>query len=123
MEKLYRKKSNGRYESIGFNDIPDLTDGIWLVQSKPGWKSSSNLIFRIGDVKGIVDITTHAALQAMSNDLALYVSKLQDESSDEYLDAKELLGTWIKGPISISGIASADLSSLLLRRIAFNLAK
>lgn len=123
MEKLYRKKSNGRYESIGFNDVPDLTDGIWLVQSKPGWKSSSNLIFRIGDVKGLVDITTHAALQAMSNDLALYVSKLQDESSDEYLDAKELLGTWIKGPISISGIASADLSSLLLRRIAFNLAK
>ena len=123
MEKLYRKRSNGRYESIGFNDVPDLTDGIWLVQSKPGWKSSSNLIFRIGDVKGLVDITTHAALQAMSNDLALYVSKLQDESSDEYLDAKELLGTWIKGPISISGIASADLSSLLLRRIAFNLAK
>ena len=123
MEKLYRKKSNGRYESIGFNDIPDLTDGIWLVQSKPGWKSSSNLLFRIGDVKGIVDITTHAALQAMSNDLALYVSKLQDESSDEYLDVKELFGTWIKGPISISGIASADLSSLLLRRIAFNLAK
>lgn len=123
MEKLYRKKSNGRYESIGFNDVPDLTDGIWLVQSKPGWKSSSNLIFRIGDVKGLVDITTHAALQAMSNDLALYVSKLQDESSDEFLDAKELLGTWIKGPISISGIASADLSSLLLRRIAFNLAK
>lgn len=123
MEKLYRKKSNGRYESIGFNDVPDLTDGIWLVQSKPGWKSSSNLLFRIGDVKGLVDITTHAALQAMSNDLALYVSKLQDESSDEYLDAKELLGTWLKGPISISGIASADLSSLLLRRIAFNLAK
>ena len=123
MEKLYRKRSNGRYESIGFNGVPDLTDGIWLVQSKPGWKSSSNLIFRIGDVKGLVDITTHAALQAMSNDLALYVSKLQDESSDEFLDAKELLGSWIKGPISISGIASADLSSLLLRRIAFNLAK
>ena len=123
MEKLYRKRSNGRYESIGFNDVPDLTDGIWLVQSKPGWKSSSNLIFRIGDVKGIADITTHAALQAMSNDLALYVSKLQDESSVEYLDAKKLLGSWIRGPISTNGIAPADLSSLLLRRIAFNLDK
>lgn len=34
MEKIYRKLENGRYVEAGYN-IPDISDGIWVVQTKP----------------------------------------------------------------------------------------
>ena len=75
MEKLYRKNSKGRYESIGYNSIPDLSDGIWLVQSSPSSRSVSSLVWKVGDLKRPVDIVTHASLQAVADDLVSYLMK------------------------------------------------
>jgi hypothetical protein len=50
MEKLYRKKKNGRYEEvIGYTDT--LSDGIWLVQTKPYSRSLTSLLWKVGDLK------------------------------------------------------------------------
>jgi hypothetical protein len=121
METLYRKKKNGRYEEvIGYTDT--LSDGIWLVQTKPYSRSLTSLLWKVGDLKRIADVTTHAALQSYEDDLCNYLMKLTDSTSDEYKDAVETIGSgWIKGPIGYSNISARDLCILFLRQIAINI--
>ena len=120
MEELYRKKKNGRYEKVvGYTDT--LPDGIWLVQTKPSSTRISSLIWKVGDLKRVVDVTTHAALQSYDDNLTNYLMKLTDINSEEYKDAVLQLGSWIKDPIEFTGISPNDLSILILRQIAINI--
>jgi hypothetical protein len=120
MEELYRKKKNGRYEKVvGYTDT--LPDGIWLVQTKPSSTRISSLIWKVGDLKRVADVTTHAALQSYDDNLTNYLMKLTDANSEEYKDAVLQLGSWIKDPIDIRGISPNDLSILILRQIAINI--
>lgn len=120
METLYRKKKNGRYEEvIGYTDT--LSDGIWLVQTKPYSKSLTSLVWKVGDLKRIADVTTHAALQSYEDDLTDYLMKLTDANSEEYKSAVGQMGGWIKGPIGYSNISARDLCILFLRQIAINI--
>ena len=120
MEELFRKQSNGRYKKvIAYRDI--LQDGIWVIQSNPSSTSISSLVWKVGDLKRIADITTHAALQSYENDLTNYLVKLTDVNSEEYKNAVIQLGSWIKEPINITGISPRDLSILILRQIAINI--
>ena len=118
MEKMYRKLPNGRYEYIGYSGVPDLSDGIWLVQTNPHSRSVSSLIWKVGNLKRPVDIVTHASLQAISDDLASYLMKLGDIDSDEYKEAVEIMGGYIRGPIHFSNVSASDIVSLLIRQIA-----
>lgn len=121
MEKLYRKNSNGRYqEVIGYTDT--LSDGIWLVQTKPYSRSISSLVWKVGDLKRIADITTHASLQSYEDDLTNYLIKITDSNSEEYKSAVEQIGNgWIKGPIGYSNISARDLCILFLKQMAINI--
>jgi hypothetical protein len=118
MEKVYRKNSKGRYEVIGYNNIPDLSDGIWLVQSNSGSRSITSLVWKVGDLKRPVDIVTHASLQAISGKLTSYLMKLSDDQSDEYKEAANIMGGYIRGPIHFTNISAHDIVSLLIRQIA-----
>jgi hypothetical protein len=120
MEELFRKQSNGRYKKvIAYRDI--LQDGIWVIQSKPSSTSISSLVWKVGDLKRIADITTHAALHSYGDNLTNYLVKLTDVNSQEYKDAVIQLGSWIKEPIDFTGISPRDLSILILRQIAINI--
>ena len=120
MNELYRKKKNGRYEKVvGYIDT--LPDGIWLVKTKPSSTRISSLIWKVGDLKRVADVTTHAALQSYDDNLTNYLMKLTDINSEEYKDAVLQLGSWIKDPIDIRGISPNDLSILILRQIAINI--
>ena len=120
MEELYRKKKNGRYQKVvGYSDT--LQDGIWLVQTKPSSTRISSLIWKVGDLKRIADVTTHAALQSFDDNLTEYLLKLTDINSEEYKDAVLQLGSWLKDPIEFTGISPNDLSILILRQIAINI--
>jgi hypothetical protein len=120
MEELYRKKNNGRYEKVvGYTNT--LQDGIWLVQTKPSSTRISSLIWKVGDLKRVADVTTHAALQSYDDNLTNYLMKLTDINSEEYKDAVLQLGSWIKNPIEFTGISPNDLSILILRQIAINI--
>lgn len=118
MEKMYRKLPSGRYEYIGYSGVPDMSDGIWLVQTKPHSKSITSLVWKVGDLKRPVDIVTHASLQTMTDKLSGYLMKLGDDQSDEYKDAVELMGGYIRGPIHFANISASDIVSLLIRQIA-----
>jgi len=120
MEELYRKKKNGRYEKV-IGHIDTLQNGIWLVQTKPSSTRISSLIWKVGDLKRVADVTTHAALQSYDDNLTNYLMKLTDANSEEYKDAVLQLGSWIKDPIDIRGISPNDLSILILRQIAINI--
>ena len=120
MEELYRKKKNGRYQKVvGYSDT--LQDGIWLVQTKPSSTRISSLIWKVGDLKRVADVTTHAALQSFDDNLTEYLLKLTDINSEEYKDAVLQLGSWLKDPIEFTGISPNDLSILILRQIAINI--
>lgn len=118
MEKMYRKLPSGRYEYIGYSSIPDISDGIWLVQSNSHRRSVSSLIWKVGDLKRPVDIVTHASLQAVADNLVSYLMKLSDVESDEYKEAVEIMGGYIRGPIHFTNISASDIVSLLIRQIA-----
>jgi hypothetical protein len=120
MEELYKKKANGRYKKvIAYRDT--LQDGIWVIQSNPLSTSISSLVWKVGDLKRIADVTTHAALQSYEDNLTNYLVKLTDVNSQEYKDAVLQLGIWIKQPIDFTGISPRDLSILILRQIAINI--
>lgn len=119
MEKLYRKKENGRYEPIGYCAGQTLEDGIWLVQSDPGMTSVTSLLWKVGEVKRPVDVVSFAAITAMTDKVARYLSNLREMDSDQYKEAKELLGGYLTGEIRYYGVSPYDLASLVLRKIAF----
>lgn len=119
-EIVYRKVGR-KYVSCGYNNIPELSDGIWLIKSHDGGGSQTSVFWRVGDMKRPVDIVTHAALQSISDDLSQYLVKLGDVNSKEYLEAKEIIGGRINGGIQYSNASASEVASLFLRRIAIHL--
>jgi hypothetical protein len=120
METIYRKAGK-RYIPIGYNNIPDISDGIWLVQTKEHSKATTSLLWRVGELKRPVDVVTHASLMSINDELASYLVRLTNIKSKEYLEAKEILGGYLTGNISYGGISASDLCGLFLRQIAIDL--
>lgn len=120
MEELYRKKSNGRYQKVGYSGIPDLTEGIWMVQDHVNGKSTSSLIWKVGDLKRPADITTHVAFQSIFDEIVRYVVKLTEGTSEEFEKVKKELGGWIRGNegIGVYNISPSDFATIILRKIA-----
>ena len=124
MEKVYRKLPNGRYEHIGYNNTPDISNGVWLVQNGKGYKSHSSLLWRVGDTGRVTDVITHAKLQTMNDELCTYLMNLtKSEDTPERQDAKEILGGYLRGDIGFYGISPSDLTSLFVRQIGLILEK
>lgn len=121
MEKVYRKNSKGRYEECGLSYSERLSDGIWLVQNKPHSRSFESLLWKVGDLKRPVDVTTHAALYSFQDKLTDYLMKLTEKGSLELGEAKELLGGYLKGEVGFYNISASDLCQLFLRQIAKNI--
>lgn len=96
----------------------DMTDGIWMVSSKPGVKSMTSLYWRVGDFKRPVDIVTHAGLQMLEEDLSRYLMKLGDKDSEEFKKAKEICGGWLTEPVGYCNISASQLVSLFIRKLS-----
>jgi hypothetical protein len=120
MEKLYRKLSNGRYVEAGY-DTDLMSDGVWLVQTKPSSRSVTSLVWRVGEIKRPADIVTHASLQTLESELGKYIHQLTKEDSAEYQELKKMYGDWVGGPLTIVNVTCSELASLVLRRIAIQL--
>ena len=118
MTELYRKNSKGRYEKCGLDVGNDLSDGIWLIKTNPHSRSTTSLVWKVGDLKRPVDVVTIAALQTMESKLANYLMKLGEEGSEELKEAREMFGGYLKGAVGYVNISASDLCSLFLRRIA-----
>jgi len=123
MEELYRKQKNGKYKLAGYSGVPDLSDGIWMVQSKEACKTTSNLLLRISDLKRPVDVTTQAAMFSIGDELSAYLLALNDQNTEEWKHAKEFLAGWLSGEVNITNISMYDLSSLILKFIANKIEK
>ena len=107
----------------GYTSVPDLTDGIWLVQNMPNVKSKTSLIWRVGDLKRPVDVVTHASLQTMTDDLASYLSRLGDPESNEFKEANEICSHQLGSGIRYYNVSASDLCSLFIREISKKLEK
>lgn len=121
MEKLYRKKENGRYEEYTYGYKGELGDGIWLVQTKPYSKSYSSLFWKVGDIKRPCDVTTHVSIQSMGDDIVEYVQKLKNKDSEEFAEAKDIMGGYIGGELQIGNFSTSDLVQLILRKVALKI--
>lgn len=120
MEKVYRKVGK-KYISCGYNNVPDLSDGIWIINSKSNSTSMSNVAWRVGNIDRPCDITTHAALQSLEEDLSSYLLKLGDVNSQKFIQAKEDSGGWLKHPVQYGNISASHLCTLFLKRISLHL--
>ena len=123
MEEIFRKVKlpNGKhkYVSIGYEYNRDvIPQGIWLVTRTPGSMGMTGLIYKIGDIKQ-ADIMLHGNLQAYSNEVASYLSRLTDVNDTiEQKEAKEILGAYYQDNPAIYNISMGDLASLILRKLA-----
>jgi hypothetical protein len=120
MEKVYRKVGR-KYVSCGFNSMPDMSDGIWIVKSNANSKSHTSLFWKVGNLDRPCDVVTHAALQSIEQDLANYLVRLGDEKSKEFAEAKDISGGYLTKPVGYYNISAGELVSLLLRRMAIHL--
>jgi hypothetical protein len=118
MEQLFRKNNKGRYEACGYDVQNQISDGLWLVQTKPNSRSLTSLVWKVGDLKRPADVVTIAALQSFESTLVNYLAKLTEEGSEELKEAREILGGCSKGTIGYRNISASDLCSLFLRRLA-----
>jgi hypothetical protein len=116
MEALYRKKENGRYEHVGYN-CNNIPEGIWLITKNLYSKSTSGLIYRIGDVP-YADVRIHALMTSFEDELSSYLLNLITEGSRESKEAREILGGWLKEGIKLYNISPKNMIQLILRKLA-----
>lgn len=79
------------------------------------------MVWKVGNLDRPADITTHAALQSVSDDLAQYLVNLGKADSKEFKEAQEINGDSLKWPVEYGNISASQLCSLFLRRIALSL--
>jgi hypothetical protein len=99
----------------------ELSDGLWLVQNKPSSRSITSLFWKVGDLKKLSDVTTHAVLISLENELSDYLLKLTDENSEEFIEAKKISGGYLINPISYTNISASDLCGFFLRKLAIKI--
>ena len=119
MEDMYRKLKDGTFEHIGLNSVPDISDGIWLVQNRKHSKGYTSLLWKVGDTGRATDVLTHGKIHSLHDELCTYIQELTKKDSSVHKDAKELLGGFFREDFHFTGLSPSDLISLLLRKISF----
>lgn len=114
MESLY-KKIKGKYVDAGYIGAPELYDGVWLVQKRKYSKSTSSLIWKLGDIP-MADVNLHVSIMKHEDELVSYLMKLKDIDSDEYKEAANLSGH-INGPLEFYNWSANDFILFLLRKL------
>jgi hypothetical protein len=116
MEELYRKVGN-RYELVGYSNMPDINEGIWLVQKTRSGRSYKNLVWRLGDIKPPVDVVNIASLMSLEKSLMGFLRDVGDENSEAYKELSNKLGGWLTGPVTFNNIPLHDLVDEILVHI------
>jgi len=121
MEQLYKKEKRGKrnvYVPVGYGNVPDLHDGIWLVQKTSFGHSISSMVWKVGDIKPGADVVVHGSLQQYEDEIAKYISNITDEKSEECKNLKKVVGGFLRGVPQIANISASDLTSAILRKLA-----
>lgn len=84
METFYRKKENGRYEPIGVN-LPDIMEGIWIVEKENHVRSSINLSVYKTDLPDPLDISHLASILRWKNLIDKALLNLNEKGKDAKL--------------------------------------
>lgn len=114
-EQLYRKVGK-KYLPVDYVDRTELSDGVWLIQTKSFSKSFTSLAWKLGDLKRPVDVATQSAILALNDIIAQYLVELSDENSEEF-KALEASGILKKAP-QFFNISASDFAFLILKRLA-----
>lgn len=97
-EVFYKKNKNGRYKPLGvLVHENQLSDGVWLINSKPGCRSLSRINF-LGEAKKPVDVITRIAFENEKDQIVEDISKYfkeQKGNSFSFYDMAEVVITKI----------------------------
>jgi len=90
MEKIYRKKENGRYEEIGYSS-PDLQEGIWFVRKQPGIRTTKNLDVQFADLPKPLDLSLLSSLLQHEDFIINVINNLENKPHSKMDFANEFI--------------------------------
>jgi len=108
--ETYFVKKRSRYIPVGVNKGPDLFDGIWMVKSGDGYRSMSNLVYRLSDLPQPVDMQGVVSHLIYEDSLTKFFSEFFDDGNK---NGKNLYGQ--KDDAKLYNIAVSDLSLAVLK--------
>ena len=109
METLYKKVGN-KYEPVGYTNVPDLYDGVWLVQRREHSKSTSGLIWRLGDIP-MADVNLFVSLFKYEDDISSFLVKMSDETSDEFKQSG------LKKAPKYYDVSAVEYASIIIKKL------
>ena len=114
MKKLYYKNDKGEFIEYGY-ETDTLPDGIWFIQTKEYSKSKSSLVYQIGDIPK-VDVNKYMEISKYRDELSIHLSRLSDEHSMEYFEARHKLGGYVAVPLRTSW-APRDIVKVIIDKL------
>lgn len=114
METFYRKVGR-RYIPAGYN-VPDIPDGLyWSQKTEYGRRGTSVNYWAGKNPPQPLDLQKLIATMSNDDKLAKYLMALQDGDSDEYQQAKENQGGFVRQPLGLLNFSASDLAVCILR--------
>lgn len=80
MQTYYIKKGK-RYIPVGVNGAPDLHNGVWLVETRPGRRSMTNLVYKLSDLPAPVDVQKFVSYILYEDKLTMFLSEFFEDGN------------------------------------------
>lgn len=81
MNEYYLKRGK-KYIPVGYGDVPDIHEGIWLVKCSDGSKSFNNLVYRISDLPQPLDMQKVTSLLIYEDSLTKFFAEYFDDGNE-----------------------------------------
>lgn len=80
-EKVYVKQKNGRYKHIGYDHIPPLQPGLWLItgDEEGHSRSYSNAFYRMKDVPDMIEVEDMLKCMVLEDIITKAIVKWSDD--------------------------------------------
>lgn len=113
MEQYYIKVGR-RYVPAGYS-FPDMPEGLYWKEKMPGSSRVTSVMYWAGkNPPQPLDVEKLISIMREDGRLAKYIMALTDENSEEYKEAKENQGGFVKEPLNYNWSAQ-DLATCILR--------
>lgn len=114
MEQYYRKVGK-RYVPAGYS-TPDIGEGLyWRQKTDYGTRTTSVCHWAGSTPPQPLDVQKLISIMSKDDALCKYIAALTDPDSDEYKQAKEDCGGYVRSPLQFYNWSAQNLATCILR--------